>query len=66
MVSSEGRWILWDIKVAEIESASSIQKTDSLGLSGVVIDYIVETFTYHHALHFPVKVTPIAIALNPL
>jgi hypothetical protein len=31
----------------------------------VVIDYIVETFTYHHALHSPVKVTPIAIALNP-
>ena len=31
----------------------------------VVIDYIVETFTYHHALLSPVKVTPIAIALNP-
>jgi hypothetical protein len=27
---------------------------------------LVETFTYHHALHSPVKVTPIAIALNPL
>ena len=32
----------------------------------VVIDYIVETFTYHNALLSPVKVTPIAIALNPL
>jgi hypothetical protein len=31
-----------------------------------VINYIVETFTYHHAFLSPVKVTPIAIAINPL
>ena len=30
------------------------------------LSYLIETFTYPHALLLPVKVTPIAIALNPL